>query len=342
MIKTRLSKRDRASNISIRYTAIDLFGPLPEAESKETWIFIIEDTATRWVELFAIVNADAKTCAQVLIKEVFYRYGTPRRLISDNGTQFVSNIMQHVVHCLGINQSLTSSYHPQANPVERKNRDLKPQLAILVGKNHHNWPNQLAPIRFAMNTARNQATGYSAAYLNMARELRTTDDCTRDQRAIIMSDNFIPEITPYLPQITDTLRNAKLTQEQAQKRSKKYSDEKKTEGNQYQPEDWVWVNSNPISKAAKGITAKLAPRRDGPYRILHNISPTTYEIENPNKLGEAIGSYHTSALTPFHREPNALPKPVQPLRKRGRPKKILSAKEPGRLPGQKGEAVTNL
>ncbi|GBL91600.1 hypothetical protein AVEN_23655-1 [Araneus ventricosus] len=33
--------------------AIDLFGPLPERKNKKKWIFIVEDVATRWVELFA-------------------------------------------------------------------------------------------------------------------------------------------------------------------------------------------------------------------------------------------------------------------------------------------------
>ncbi|GFT65098.1 transposon Tf2-6 polyprotein [Trichonephila clavipes] len=52
--------------------------------------------------------------------EVLLRYGIPRRLISDNGTQFVSAVMQQIYYLLTIYQSLISVYHPQANPVERK------------------------------------------------------------------------------------------------------------------------------------------------------------------------------------------------------------------------------
>ncbi|GBN37090.1 hypothetical protein AVEN_88627-1 [Araneus ventricosus] len=37
--------------------AIDLFGPLPESKDKKKWIFVVEDVATRWVELFALPNA---------------------------------------------------------------------------------------------------------------------------------------------------------------------------------------------------------------------------------------------------------------------------------------------
>ncbi|GFT20542.1 uncharacterized protein TNCV_2183791 [Trichonephila clavipes] len=70
--------------------AIDRFGPLPESKDGNRWILTIEDCTTKWVELFALPNATAKECAITLIEEILLRYGIPRSLISDNGTQFVS------------------------------------------------------------------------------------------------------------------------------------------------------------------------------------------------------------------------------------------------------------
>ncbi|GFU99132.1 retrovirus-related Pol polyprotein from transposon 17.6 [Trichonephila clavipes] len=74
--------------------AIDLFGPLLESKDGKRWILIIEDCTTKWFELFALPNATAKECAITLIEEILLRYGIPRRLISDNGTQFVSAVIQ--------------------------------------------------------------------------------------------------------------------------------------------------------------------------------------------------------------------------------------------------------
>ncbi|GFW09272.1 retrovirus-related Pol polyprotein from transposon 412 [Trichonephila clavipes] len=116
--------------------AVDLFGPLPETTEGMKWIFIVEDYTTKWVELFPLKQATAKECAMTLLNEVFLRYGVPRRLISDNGTQFVSAVMQQLCFVLDINQSLIPVYHPRANPVERIYRDLKPRLAMMVGNNH--------------------------------------------------------------------------------------------------------------------------------------------------------------------------------------------------------------
>ncbi|GFV35812.1 pro-Pol polyprotein [Trichonephila clavipes] len=100
--------------------SIDLLGPLPESKDGKRCILIIEDCTTKWVELFALPNATAKECAITLIDEVLLRYGIPRRLISDNGTQFVSAVMQQICYLLNIHQSLIPVYHPQDNSVKRE------------------------------------------------------------------------------------------------------------------------------------------------------------------------------------------------------------------------------
>ncbi|GFT43617.1 retrovirus-related Pol polyprotein from transposon 412 [Trichonephila clavipes] len=178
--------------------AIDLFGPLPESKDGKRWILIIEDCTTKWVKLFALPNATAKECAITLIEEVLLRYGIPRRLISDNGTQFVSAVMQQICYLLNIHQSLIPVYHPQVNPVERKNMDLKPRLAILVQDKHDCWSEKLPFIRFALNTAKCKTTGQTAAFLNFGRELRTPSEVVNDIRVVIQNNNFVPEIANFL------------------------------------------------------------------------------------------------------------------------------------------------
>lgn len=299
--------------------AIDLFGPLPESASGKRWVFIIEDTCTRWVELFALERATAKECAQVLISEVFLRYGFCRRVISDNGPQFIGTVMQHAMCCLGIRQSLTPLYHPQANPVERRNRDLKAQLAILVGNEHQMWPEKLAVIRFSMNSVICQATGHSPSYLTFGRELRTPDDVERDMRAIITSENFVSEITPYLVRMVDTMREVRDTVEREQTRRKIYADDARRSGNEFHVGDYVWVSTHTPSEAAAGRTAKLNARRDGPYVICKVVSPTSYEVAEVQRPGVSLGKHHVSALTPYHGPvDNVIPE--VPIRRRGRPR----------------------
>ncbi|KAI5630861.1 hypothetical protein NE865_16428 [Phthorimaea operculella] len=99
-----------------------------------------------------------------------------------------------------------------------------------------------------------------------------------------------------------------------------------------------------MSKSAQGYSAKFAPRRDGPYLVTRQHGPSSYELAAPSTPEQPLGVYHASALMPFRSpddEVEEIPSPVQPLRKRGRPRKqptdeVPSLRERGRGRGRGG------
>lgn len=303
--------------------SVDLFGPLPQTEDGYRWILIAEDVASRWTEIFKLKDATAEACAVLLIEEVFFRYGIPRRIKSDNGVQFVSAIMQKVTFCLGIKQQFTPVYHPEANPVERKNRDLKAQLAIIAQSHHDNWHHCLPAIRFAMNTAHCQTTNQSPAFLTFGRELRTLDDVQHDVKAIVESENFIPGISTYLRTMVNILKDARESEVKIQDKNKLYVDKRRRPQPNFDIGTEVLVNTHVLSNATKGVTSKFVPKRDGPYIIIRQIGSSSYEVAAPDNLHIPLGTYHASTLT-LYKGTNAkdTPTPVHPMKKRGRPKKM--------------------
>ncbi|GFU02447.1 integrase catalytic domain-containing protein [Trichonephila clavipes] len=89
--------------------AIDLFGPLPQTDSGKQWIFIVEDCATKWVELLAVSQVSARQSTTTLIEEVFMRHSIPRRIISDNGTHSTSKQRPTTKGYVHINTKYTCS-----------------------------------------------------------------------------------------------------------------------------------------------------------------------------------------------------------------------------------------
>lgn len=316
-----------SSNQRFEVVAFDLFGPLPRTNSNHNWIFVVEDVATRWIELFALEQATAEECARVLLNEIILRYGTPRRFISDNGTQFVSGVMQQLTYCLNIRHGFIPVYHPETNPVERRNRDLKTQLAILVEGDHTCWVDKLPSIRFAMNSVQSSATGFSPAYLTFGRELRTPDDVEHDFRDIIQDENFVTGITQRLKTMATTLKRAREVQEMKEEKRKEYMDQKRKECPDYQPGDLILVDTHTLSSTSHGYTSKFAPRRDGPYVILQRHGPSSFQVAHADTKA-IVGTYHASALRPYkHTENAVLPTPANPIRRRGRPRKPKRAIE---------------
>ncbi|GFV29195.1 uncharacterized protein TNCV_4602271 [Trichonephila clavipes] len=99
------------------------------------------------------------------------------------------------------------------------------------------------------------------------------------------------------------------------------------------------------SKASQNRSAKLMPRRDGPYIVLSQRSPITFVLASCDKPDEPLGLYHTSAVT-SSLNGTETQSPVVPLKKRGKPRKqpliprgtagenaIMSASTPPRRDG---------
>ncbi|CAH2088540.1 unnamed protein product [Euphydryas editha] len=129
-------------------------------------------------------------------------------------------LCNELIYCLNIKHMLTPVYHPAANLVEQQNRDLKTQLAIFIEEEHGTWDVKLPSIRFAMS--------YTPAYLTFARELRTPDDNADDFKQIVQSENLIPEITPKLLMLANTLLKAREISEVNEERRKEVADKIKS------------------------------------------------------------------------------------------------------------------
>jgi hypothetical protein len=136
-----------------------------------------------------------------------------------------------------------------------------------------------------------------------------------DPRAIPRHENLISELTPYLRRIIAVSNKARERHDIQQNRHKVYADQRRREEPPFNIDDLVWVALKTLNKAAKSVTNKFQPKRDGPYRICHQVSPTTYSVANPSTPEEIIAT----SLTPYAGPDTAAP--VVGLRKRGRPRK---------------------
>ncbi|GFV95493.1 uncharacterized protein TNCV_4574951 [Trichonephila clavipes] len=112
-----------------------------------------------WSELIPLRKASAQAIANALFGNYISRYGAPISLISDNGSQFISEVFEHLSHRLDIKHIKTVTYRPQANLTERVNRTLVQMIACFVEENHDNWDRFLHEFAFALRTSVNETTG---------------------------------------------------------------------------------------------------------------------------------------------------------------------------------------
>ena len=91
--------------IQMQRVATDILRPLPETQSGNSYVLVVADYFTQWVEAFAIPNQEATTVAMKLVNEVFCCFSPPEQLHSDQGSQFKSLLLAEVCRLLGIQKT---------------------------------------------------------------------------------------------------------------------------------------------------------------------------------------------------------------------------------------------
>ena len=157
--------------------AIDILGPLPETPWKNKFILVVSDYFTKWTESYAVPNQEAATVAEKLVSEFICRFGVPRELHSDQGTDFELKVFGEICKLLDIEKTRTTPLHPQSDgQVERFNRTLVEMLRGRIKEDQKNWDLQLPACMMAYRGAVHESTGVTPNLLMLGRELEVPLD----------------------------------------------------------------------------------------------------------------------------------------------------------------------
>ncbi|KAL5548928.1 hypothetical protein UlMin_004159 [Ulmus minor] len=105
---------------------IDLIGPLPTARGQLKYDVVAIDYYTKWVEAEALAKITEQNVTNFIWKHIICRFGIPRELVSDHGTQFENERLRSTCRNLGITKIFSSPAHPKINgQVEAVNKTIK-------------------------------------------------------------------------------------------------------------------------------------------------------------------------------------------------------------------------
>lgn len=271
---------------------IDLMGTFPKSTHLNEYLLVIVDYCSKWVELFPLRSAKTPLISNVLMKEIFTRWGTPAYLVSDRGPQFTSQLLQDTWKQWGVVQKLTTAYHPQTNLTERINRTLKTMFASYVQENHRQWDRWIPEFWYALNFAWQESTDHTPAEIEIGRKLKGPL-----KRLVHKSPD--PDQAAYntTERQKALLECVKENVSRAQKRQAKYYYLRRRLI-QYEEGDLVWVQTHPLSRASDAYMAKPAPKWQGPAKVMSKLNKVNYRVrmvKEPNN----VEIYHVEKLKPF-------------------------------------------
>ena len=196
--------------------AVDIVGPIaPPSEAGHRYILTLVDYATRYPEAVPLKKITTEAVAEVLLN-IYSRVGIPEEVLTDQGTQFMSECMQEVSRLLSIICLTSMPYHPICNGlVERWNGTLKSMLKRLCQDQPKQWHRLINPVLFAYREVPQELTGFSPFQLLYGRSVRGPGMILKE---LWTKEVNIPEVKSsyeYVTELRERLEDSlKLAQEE--------------------------------------------------------------------------------------------------------------------------------
>ena len=141
---------------------MDLTGPLIQSDGYQ-YILTMVDHFTKWVETRPL-KCKATNEVSRGIFSIYCSKGAPVQIISDNGGEFRSKLMEYLQEQYNCHLIFTAPYSPQTNGLtESYHKAIKSYLIKSLSGHQDRWVENLELITFSLNIRpRVQSTGYSA------------------------------------------------------------------------------------------------------------------------------------------------------------------------------------
>jgi transposase InsO family protein len=108
-------------------------GPLPMTRKGHRFIMVATNYLTKIIEIRALKSSVKQEVARFLYERVSTRFGTPLEIVSNNGPQFLNEVVENLLTHLVVKHRFTTMYKPSINGlIERTNRTLCSMLAKKV------------------------------------------------------------------------------------------------------------------------------------------------------------------------------------------------------------------
>jgi len=124
---------------------MDLITNLPPVDGFDSILVVVDQGLTKGVILIPCNKTiTSEQTGNLLLENLYKRFGLPNKIISDRGPQFASNSFKELLKILGIKSALSTAYHPQTDGMtEQTNQEIEAYLSIYCTSYPEDWPKAL-------------------------------------------------------------------------------------------------------------------------------------------------------------------------------------------------------
>jgi transposase InsO family protein len=206
---------------------MDVIGPVQD-KGPYRYMLTIVDSCTRWPWVFLLKSLTAKAVCDALLN-LFSQVGICSVIISDNGTNFTSQLTQQFMKLFGCSPRFLTPYHPQGSGlVERFNSTFKSMLHHVIRDHPGTWHKLIPLLVWSLREMPNATTGLTPYQLVYGRLPKGVLSLIKDNWAgeVEVPPNLSKTAGEYLAQLKHNLElSAQYADEHAKIAQQRYANQ---------------------------------------------------------------------------------------------------------------------
>src|ERR1700728_3731798 len=266
--------------------SMDLITDLPPVGEYDSILVVVDQGLSKGVILTPCNKTlTSQDTAQLLLENLYKRFGLPDKIISDRGPQFASKAFVELLKLLGIRSALSTAYHPQTDgTTERTNQEIEAYLSIYCASHPEEWPQALHTLEFTHNNRRH------------ADRKHTPFELMFGESPIAIPLSFENTKYPSIEErMTTLLRNREEALAAHELARSRMADRRTSTFTPFKQGDQVWLDSRNLKTI---YHKKMKPKREGPFVITEVLGPVTYRLKLP-KTWRVHDVFNAALLKPY-------------------------------------------
>ncbi len=259
--------------------AVDIVGPLTKSRSAFRFLLTAMDLATGFPFAYPMRGYTAEETARNMLS-IFSVIGSPAAVLSDQGSNFMSKVLESVYSKFAVARVRTSPYHPESNgKLERFHASLKAVLRKCITEKK-DWPLVLDLVLYFLRNlphSRHGHTPYELTFLKPTPHILSTlkSNWSISDGCSLNVPSFISDLDSHISLVLQSLKDM-LKDDIVAKRAVKDSRSLRA----------LHVGQC-VMMRVPGLNACLEASWEGPFVVLEKISDVNYKIAHTGRKSKS-------------------------------------------------------
>jgi hypothetical protein len=250
---------------------VDIVGPFSCTEEGHKYILTCQDNLSKFLVAEPLRNQTAEEVSEALTHRVFLVYGIPNIILTDQGSNFMSEVFKGICKLFRIEKLNTVAYRPESiGALERSHKTLVTYLRSYVDSKLTSWDQWLPFACFMFNTTPHSITRFSPYELIFGKRCNLPGELEQEVQPLYNYDDIV-KVIKYRLQESHHIARKNLMKFKEKQQAKTHSNELNKD---------IGINDLVLVKREQR-KHKLDPLWEGPFEVK--------EIDYPNLVIQRIG-----------------------------------------------------